>query len=64
MREWIEDNDRVEVRSWYGQAGLELNSEWNLDILGTIDAWSGATPNGTNPNNALGMNWLTEVRRK
>ena len=60
-REWIEDNDRVEVRSWYGQAGLELKSEWNLDILATIDAWSGATPNGTNPNNALGMNWLTEV---
>ena len=45
-REWIEDNDRVEVRSWYAETEVDLEKDWSFEFLGTIDAWSGATPNG------------------
>ena len=48
-REWIEDDDRVEVRSWYAETEVELEQDWSLEFLGTIDAWSGATPNGMPP---------------
>ena len=51
-REWIEDNDRVEVRSWYAETEVSLQQDWTFEFLGTIDAWSGATPNGLPPNKA------------
>ena len=61
-REWIEDNDRVEVRSWYAETEVELEQGWSLDFLGTIDAWSGATPYGLPPSSAIAVNdWLQIV---
>ena len=61
-REWIEDNDRVEVRSWYAETEVELEQGWSLDFLGTIDAWSGATPYGLPPTEASTENeWLLRV---
>ena len=69
-REWIEDNDRVEVRSWYAETEVSLQQDWTFEFLGTIDAWSGATPNGLPPNKATLSNpneWLNlvpeEIRR-
>jgi hypothetical protein len=61
-REWIEDNDRVEVRSWYAETEVELEQGWSLDFLGTIDAWSGATPNGLPPSySSPNLPWLNNV---
>ena len=61
-REWIEDSDRVEVRSWYAETEVELEQGWSLDFLGTIDAWSGATPYGLPPSSAIAVNdWLQIV---
>ena len=61
-REWIEDNDRVEVRSWYAETEIELEPGWSLDFLGTIDAWSGATPNGLPPSySSPTLPWLNNV---
>ena len=61
-REWIEDDDRVEVRSWYAETEIELDQDWSFEFLGTIDAWSGATPNGRPPEESDSINsWLTLV---
>jgi len=61
-REWIEDDDRVEVRSWYAETEVELEQDWSLEILGTVDAWSGATPYGLPPASAVTANeWLRVV---
>ena len=61
-REWIEDDDRVEVKSWYAETEVELQQGWSLDFLGTIDAWSGATPYGLPPAEASTENeWLLRV---
>jgi len=61
-REWIEDDDRVEVKSWYAETEVELQQGWSLDFLGTIDAWSGATPCGLPPTEASTENeWLLRV---
>jgi len=61
-REWIEDDDRVEVKSWYAETEIELQQGWSLDFLGTIDAWSGATPYGLPPTEASTENeWLLRV---
>ena len=63
-REWIEDDDRVEVRSWYAETEIVLKRGWSLEFLGTIDAWSGATPNGLPPQKSSPSNpngWLNNV---
>ena len=63
-REWIEDDDRVEVRSWYAETEIVLQKGWSLEFLGTIDAWSGATPNGLPPEKSSPSNpkeWLNDV---
>jgi hypothetical protein len=61
-REWIEDNDRVEVRSWYAETEVELEQDWSFEFLGTIDAWSGATPNGLPPRHSSStLPWLSNV---
>ena len=61
-REWIEDNDRVEVRSWYAETEVDLEKDWSFEFLGTIDAWSGATPNGLPPSHSSStLPWLSNV---
>jgi hypothetical protein len=63
-REWIEDDNRVEVRSWYAETEIVLEQGWSLEFLGTIDAWSGATPNGLPPQESSPSNpneWLNNV---
>jgi len=63
-REWIEDDNRVEVRSWYAETEIVLKRGWSLEFLGTIDAWSGATPNGLPPQKSSPSNpneWLNNV---
>lgn len=61
-REWIEDNDRIEVRSWYAETEVSLEHDWSIEFLGTVDAWSGATPHGLPPSSATSKDeWLHTV---
>ena len=48
-REWVEEGDRIHVRSWYVEAEAALTEEWSLDVVGVVDTWSGATPIGLPP---------------
>ena len=32
-REWVEEGERIHVRSWYAEAETALTDEWNLDCL-------------------------------
>ncbi len=63
-REWVEEGDRIHVRSWYAEAETALTEEWSLDVVGVVDTWSGATPIGLPPTES---DWLSdpieEVRR-
>ena len=63
-REWVEEGDRIHVRSWYAEAEAALSEEWSLDVMGVVDTWSGATPIGLPPTE---FDWLSdpieEVRR-
>ena len=63
-REWVEEGDRIHVRSWYAEAEAALTEEWSLDVVGVVDTWSGATPIGLPPTES---DWLSdpieEVRR-
>jgi len=63
-REWVEEGDRIHVRSWYAEAEAALSEEWSLDVVGVVDTWSGATPIGLPPTE---FDWLSdpieEVRR-
>lgn len=63
-REWVEEGDRIHVRSWYAEAETALSEEWSLDVVGVVDTWSGATPIGLPPTE---FDWLSdpieEVRR-
>ncbi len=63
-REWLEDDDRVEVRSWYAETEMALQEGWSIEFLGTIDSWSGATPNGLPPEKSKASDpneWLNIV---
>jgi len=56
-REWVEEGDRIHVRSWYAEAETALTDEWNLDVVGIVDTWSGATPIGLPPTES---DWLSD----
>ena len=63
-REWLEDDDRIEVSSWYAETEIEFENDWSFEFLGTVDAWSGATPNGLPPDESdpgKPNEWLNEV---
>jgi hypothetical protein len=61
-REWLEDDDRIEVSSWYAETEIEFENDWSFEFLGTVDAWSGATPYGLPPSSAIAENdWLQIV---
>tara|TARA_B100001093_G_scaffold327500_1_gene312453 strand:+ start:320 stop:1453 length:1134 start_codon:yes stop_codon:yes gene_type:complete len=61
-REWLEDDDRIEVSSWYAETEIEFENDWSFEFLGTIDAWSGATPYGLPPSSSIAVNdWLQIV---
>jgi len=61
-REWLEDDNRIEVNSWYAETEIELEKDWSFEFLGTIDAWSGATPNGLPPSySSPTLPWLNNV---
>ena len=56
-REWVEEGERIHVRSWYAEAETALTDEWNLDVVGIVDTWSGATPIGLPPTE---LDWLSD----
>ena len=52
----------MEVRSWYAETEISLDQDWSFEFLGTIDAWSGATPNGLAPTHSSStLPWLENV---
>ena len=66
-REWLEKDDRIEVKSWYGESLLSLSPECSFSFMGTIDAWSGATPTGLPPSKSRESNpneWLNVVSQE
>jgi hypothetical protein len=56
-REWVEEGERIHVRSWYAEAETALTDQWNLDVVGIVDTWSGATPIGLPPTES---DWLSD----
>ena len=56
-REWVEEGERIHVRSWYAEGETALTDEWNLDVVGIVDTWSGATPIGLPPTES---DWLSD----
>ena len=38
-REWVEEGERIQVRSWYAEAETALTDKWNLDVVGIVDTW-------------------------
>ena len=56
-REWVEEGERIQVRSWYAEAETALTDKWNLDVVGIVDTWSGATPIGLPPTES---DWLSD----
>ena len=66
FQDWIEDDDRIRVRSWYAEAETPLNSNWDIGIVGMVDSISGATPMGKPPtaNKSDWLAYLEEERRE
>ncbi len=65
FQDWIEDDDRIRVRSWYAEAETPINSNWDIGIVGMVDSISGATPMGRPPtaNKSDWLAYLEEERR-
>ena len=49
FQDWVEDDDRIRVRSWYAEAGTSLSNGWEVGIVGMVDTITGSTPYGTPP---------------
>ena len=62
FQDWIEDNDRMRVKSWYFSGEETFNEHWKADIVGLIDSMSGATPNGIQPQDS--PDWLSQMRER
>ena len=65
FQDWIEDDDRIKVRSWYAEANSPINDNWDVGVTGMVDTISGATPNGRPPttNNSEWLAKLNEERK-
>lgn len=65
FQDWIEDDDRIKVRSWYAEANTPINDNWDVGVTGMVDTISGATPNGRPPttNNSEWLAKLNEERK-
>ena len=62
-QDWVEDDDRIRVRSWYANAETPLGENWSLDVLGLVDSISGATPNGMPPSTDSAL-WLARIEEE
>jgi len=65
FQDWNEDDNRIEVRSWYAEAETNLGEKWGLDVVGLVDHITGATPIGRPPTNDPDewLAYLEEERR-
>ena len=59
FQDWVEDDDRIRVRSWYAEAGTSLSNGWEVGIVGMVDTITGSTPYGTPTDNR--EDWLAEL---
>ena len=62
FQDWIEDNDRIRIKSWYFSGEETFNENWKAEIVGLIDSMSGATPNGIQPQDS--DDWLSQMRER
>jgi len=60
FQDWVEDDDRIRVRSWYAEAGTSLSNGWEVGIVGMVDTITGSTPYGTPPTDNR-EDWLAEL---
>ena len=63
FQNWIEDDDRIKVRSWYAESSTSLNNNWDVGITGMVDSISGATPMGRPPTDDK-SEWLAELNEE
>ena len=62
FQDWIEDNDRMRIKSWYFSGEETFNKNWKAELVGLIDTMSGATPNGLQPQDS--PDWLSRMRER
>ena len=60
FQDWVEDDDRIRVRSWYTEAGASLKNGWEVGVVGMVDTITGSTPYGTPPTDNRN-DWLAEL---
>ncbi|MEC8777826.1 MAG: hypothetical protein VXX28_02240, partial [Verrucomicrobiota bacterium] len=60
FQDWVEDDDRIRVRSWYAEAGASLKNGWEVGVVGMVDTITGSTPYGTPPTDNRN-DWLAEL---
>ncbi len=49
FQDWVEDDDRIRVRSWYAEGGTSLSNGWEVGVVGMVDTITGSTPWGIPP---------------
>ena len=59
FQDWVEDDERIRVRSWYAEAGTSLTNGWEVGVVGMVDTITGSTPYGTPPTED--DNWLATL---
>ena len=62
-QDWVEDRDRIRVRSWYAEAETKLGPNWTMEVVGLVDVISGATPYGRPPTEKP-SEWLVEIEEE
>ena len=62
-QDWVEDRDRIRVRSWYAEAETKLGPNWTVEVVGLVDVISGATPYGRPPTETP-SEWLVEIEEE
>ena len=60
FQDWVEDDDRIRVRSWYAEGGTSLSNGWEVGVVGMVDTITGSTPYGTPPTDKR-EGWLAEL---
>ena len=63
FQNWVEDDDRIKVRSWYAESNTPLANNWEIGVTGMVDSISGATPMGRPPTDNK-SEWLAELNEE
>ena len=63
FQDWVEDDDRIRVRSWYAETGTSLKNGWEVGVVGMVDTITGSTPYGAPPTDNR-SDWLAELEEE